>query len=491
MHHLVLLLAALAAPSVVTAPRDTAAAGRGAAVAASPRDSIAVLQPAPVVADTSRPGVRPGSAPAGAGPGGMPAAGADSAAHPAALARPDSLRGPAAGPVEADSLARAGAAPRPPGPRLDYLWVLRSAINTPDEVEQVVERARAMGVRGLLVQVVARGDAFYRSDVLPRAELLGDSTFDPLGTLLPRARAAGLEVHAWMNCAVVWSGHHPPRDPRHVLNAHPEWVVRVPGGRPMSALGPDERRRLKLEGVFLSPAHRGMRTWVARIASEIAQRYAIDGIHLDYIREPGVSLASDPMMRAGFVWRTGLDPERFDRLPPERRAWADSAWTAWQVEQVTAIVREVRDSLERVRPGLPLSAAVLPDTEVARHRGQAWTDWVRDGLIDRAFVMCYAPVVRTVHQEMLGYASELGTDGRVVPGIAVYNSPPSHAAAKIRAAAAMGYPTLALYSYDSLYARRGYWTALCRQLEPGQAGAGSTAASTAGRRRTKGAWTRP
>ncbi|HEY6865889.1 MAG TPA: family 10 glycosylhydrolase, partial [Candidatus Eisenbacteria bacterium] len=407
----------------------------------------------------------------------------------AAAAASDSARRAAVpGAAEADSLARAGAAARSPGPLLDYIWVLRTAINTPPEVARVVERAHEMGVRGLLVQVVARGDAFYRSDVLPRAESLVDSTFDPLGALLPLAHAAGLEVHAWMNCAVVWSGPRPPRDPRHVLNAHPEWVVRVPGGRPMSALSLEQRRRLKLEGVFLSPAHRGMRTWVARVAREIAGRYAVDGIHLDYIREPGVSLASDPMMRASFVWRTGLDPERFDRLPPERRAWADSAWTALQVEQVTAIVREVRDSLERVRPGLPLSAAVLPDTVLARQRGQAWTDWVRDGLIDRVFVMCYAPVVRTVHQEMLGYASELGTDGRVVPGIAVYNSPPSHAAAKIRAAAAIGYPTLALYSYDSLYARRGYWTALCRQLEPGQAGG---AAAAAGPRGKKDPWTRP
>jgi uncharacterized lipoprotein YddW (UPF0748 family) len=342
----------------------------------------------------------------------------------------------------------------------------------------------------LLVQVVARGDASYRSDLLPRAATIEDSTFDPLGSLLPLARAAGLEVHAWVNCAVVWSGPRPPRDPRHVLNLHPEWVVRVPGGRPMTALGADERRRLKLEGVFLSPAHRGMRTWVARITQEIAERYPVDGIHLDYIREPGVSLASDPMMRAGFVWRAGIDPERIARLPRERQAWADSAWSAWQCEQVTAIVREVRDSLERVRPGVFLSAAVLADTLAARARAQAWTEWVRTGLIDRAYVMCYAPVVRTVLDQMVGFASRLGTDGRVVPGIAVYNSPPSHAAAKIRGATAMGYPMLALYSYDSLRARTGYWAALQKQLEPGHAAAASRSGPRTTGHKTGGSWTR-
>jgi len=422
------------------------------------------------------------------------AASRDSAATGTPGAVRDSARAATAAPgaAGADSLARAARAraATEPGPLLDYLWVLRSAIGTPEEVLQVVERAHAMGVRGLLVQVVARGDAFYRSDVLPRAESLRDSTFDPLATLLPLAHTAGLEVHAWVNCAVVWSGPRPPRSPRHVLNAHPEWVVRVPGGRPMSALSLYELRRLRVEGVFLSPAHRGMRTWVARIAGEIAGRYPVDGIHLDYIREPGVSLASDPMMRAGFMWRTGIDPERIARLPLARRAPADSAWVAWQVEQVTAIVREVRDSLERVRPGVLLSAAVLPDTVAARrHKGQAWTDWVREGLIDRAFVMCYAPIVRTVHDQMLGYASALGTDGRVVPGIAVYNSPPSHAAAKIKAAAALGYPMLALYSYDSLYSRSGYWTALQRLLAPARAAAPAPSHAPPGRD-TGGPWTR-
>jgi hypothetical protein len=74
--------------------------------------------------------------------------------------------------------------------------------------------------------------------------------------------------------------------------------------------------------------------------------------------------------------------------------------------------------------------------------------------------MCYAPQVQTVMAQMLAYASELGTSGRVVPGIAVFNSSAAMAAAKIKGALALGYRTLALYSYDSLEQRPGYWAAL-------------------------------
>jgi uncharacterized lipoprotein YddW (UPF0748 family) len=112
------------------------------------------------------------------------------------------------------------------------------------------------------------------------------------------------------------------------------------------------------------------------------------------------------------------------------------------------------------RPGLALSAAVLADTVTAERRhAQDWRAWVRAGLLDRVFVMCYARSVQTVLEQMVAYADGLGTT-HVVPGIAVYNSDAATAAAKIKGAVAMGYRAVALYSYDALDAQPGYWDAL-------------------------------
>jgi uncharacterized lipoprotein YddW (UPF0748 family) len=345
-------------------------------------------------------------------------------------------------------------------PGVDYLWVLRTSLIHAEDIPVVVARAKAMHVHGLLVQVVGRGDAWYRSDILPRPEAMEGAGRDPLGELLPLAHAAGLEVYAWVNCCLVWSGPHRPRDPRHVVNAHPEWIARMADGRPMTRLTPRQRGRLKVEGVFLSPTHPGVHHWLASIVKEIVTRYPVDGVQLDYIRQPGIPIGYDPTSRARFALEQGVDPRTFSHRPPAERARLDALWAAFQQEQVTAIVREVRDSLTATRPGLPLSAAVLADTSVAwRKNRQTWSLWVRDGLLDRAFLMCYAPLLATVLEQLTAVSSQIGVD-RIVPGIAMYNTPLSTAATKIKAARALGFHTIALYSYDSLFERPGQWERL-------------------------------
>lgn len=343
---------------------------------------------------------------------------------------------------------------------IEYLWVLRNSLVDPADVPKLVARAKDMKVKGLIVQVVGRGDGWYRSDLLPVPEPMRDRERDPLGELLPLAHAEGLEVHAWMNCCLVWSGKKPPVDPRHVIRAHPEWVARLEDGRPMTRMSVREREKRMVEGVFLSPAHPAVRTWLARVAKEIASRYPVDGIHLDYIRQPSVAIGFDPTSRARFALEYGADPAAFSRLSQPERARADSAWSAFQAGQITAIVREVRDSLNAVRPGLELSAAVLADTLTAVKRNrQSWSAWLRDGLLDRAFAMCYAPMVQTVMQQLAAMSSQVGTL-RLVPGIAIYNTSPSTAAAKIRGARELGFGTIALYSYDSLWEKQDLWDRL-------------------------------
>jgi uncharacterized lipoprotein YddW (UPF0748 family) len=270
-----------------------------------------------------------------------------------------------------------------------------------------------------------------------------------------------------MNCMLVWSAPSRPRDPRHVLNAHPEWIARLRDGRRLSQVDARAWRKIGVEGVYLAPGHPQVRAWVASIAQEIVERYAVDGIHLDYIRQPDAKIGYDPTTRARFAMRTGVDPARFHRVPAARRAAIDSAWAAFQREQVTATVRQVRDSVSATRAAVLLSAAVIADTVRAeRDNAQSWRAWVRDGVLDRVFPMCYAPEVQSVMDQLVAFGRELGIGPRTVPGIAVFNATPAAAALKIKGARTLGFPLIALYSYDSLFSDPEQWSALSGRLRP-------------------------
>ena len=388
----------------------------------------------------------------------------------ASSTRPMALPGPVGAGAGWGSIATASppAAPDSASTRsVDWLWVTRVSLVSPDAVDRTVERAKQMGVRGLLVQVIGRGDAWYRSDRLPRPEALGDqpADFDPLGRMIEQAHAAGLEVHAWINCCLVWSADHPPADPSHVARAHPDWFAAVAPGRSLLHMSPRGWRRLHVEGAWLSPADERVRDWVAGNAAEVARRYPVDGIHLDYIRTPGIDAGYDGATRLAFAQETGVDRARLAGRPAAERAALADSFASFEDAQVTALVRAVRESLETIRPGLPLSAAVRPDpTEAARFYGQPWADWLADGLLDRAFPMCYSPETQTVLDQLEDIARRVGRD-RVVPGIAVYNAAPVRVASHVKGARALGFPELALYSYDALFGAPRYWQRLAPLID--------------------------
>ena len=58
------------------------------------------------------------------------------------------------------------------------------------------------------------------------------------------------------------------------------------------------REMVRSRGIEALP---GVRRWLARIVQEIITRYPVDGVQLDYIRQPGIATGFDPTSRARFV----------------------------------------------------------------------------------------------------------------------------------------------------------------------------------------------
>jgi uncharacterized lipoprotein YddW (UPF0748 family) len=110
-----------------------------------------------------------------------------------------------------------------------------------------------------------------------------------------------------------------------------------------------------------------VRAYLVEVFREIVERYPVRGLHLDYIRFPseppaipsgsGLDYPRDRHTLALFAAETGLAPEG-----------DPAAWSAWRTQQVTRLVREIREMLSRSRPDAALSAAVGADPDGARER---------------------------------------------------------------------------------------------------------------------------
>ncbi len=221
----------------------------------------------------------------------------------------------------------------PQGGELRGIWVTRWTYSSAEDVHEIMERVADAGFNTVFFQVRGRHDAYYASSIEPWAKRLTGTLgvhpgWDPLETALSEGHARGLKVHAYLNVFPFWSGEDPPTASSltHAYLSNPEWVVADEEGTPQA---------LNSSYVFASPGHPDVRARIAAVSADVANRYDVDGIHLDYIRYPGSQYSHD--VESLYHWEAAGEPD----------------WASWQRSQVTATVQGVSDAVD-----LPVTAAV-------------------------------------------------------------------------------------------------------------------------------------
>lgn len=248
---------------------------------------------------------------------------------------------------------------------------------TAEQVDATVRAAKSAGLNALFIQVRKNADAYYRSDTEP----LGDGVaagFDPLACVIEKAHAQGIQVHAWMNSGRIWSSKSPPTDPKHIGVRHPEWLNRDVNGNTRAS-----------EGLYLDLGIPGARDYVASVAQEIARKYDVDGIHLDYIRYPGKNWGYSDAALACYYRDSGVTKK------PEV---SDARFLQWKRDRVTDLVRLVRSKVRSVKPGVAITASTIPwgdcpaewtSTSPYASVSQDWRRWMADGLLEANCPMNY------------------------------------------------------------------------------------------------------
>ena len=349
------------------------------------------------------------------------------------------------------------------------LWVVRDDIVSPERVKAVVEFADSLRFNVLFVQVRGRGDAYYRSGLVPGPEEYPDipGRFDPLECVVRLAHGRGIEVHAWVNVNPVWSARTPPSNPGHVARAHPGWFMVSRIGLDMAACPVDSVVNQAIEGRYLSPGIGQVRKHLAQVVREIIRRYSVDGVHLDYARYPGWDYDFREDIRRDFAHRYGIDPRD---AAGGKYAGADSdltflgKWVDYRANMMSGLVGGIAREVRRFDRRIRVSAAVKPDPSRALIEfGQDWPGWLREGTVDFVVTMNYFSSKDAFVESL---CASLGKADRrkVVAGVGMYLAAPSVAEEQIARARETGLLGFSIFSYKACIEQQSRIEALRRGI---------------------------
>jgi uncharacterized lipoprotein YddW (UPF0748 family) len=342
-------------------------------------------------------------------------------------------------------------------PEVRGLWVVRTALVSPESVDRVVDAAVDGGITDLFVQVRGRGDAFYGSKLVGRSPLLSQqpAAFDPLARLLERAHGRHLQVHAWVN--VLLTAHFGvPLPSDHVLRQHPEWLM-VPRGAAARTLGTPATQWLGIvgqagrsageaEGYYLSPSAPGVGEYLEGVVREIVRTYRVDGLHLDFIRYPGPEYDYSRAALEQFRKQRGGTG---DLLGGPART--PGAWDDYRRETLTILARRLADGARAVRSGMIVSVAVVPDeAQAVSQKYQDWPAWISEGLVAAVCPMAYTPDSRLFRAQVEQARARVPAGRALWAGIGAYRLTLAGIVERIQLARESGASGVVLFSHESL-----------------------------------------
>jgi uncharacterized lipoprotein YddW (UPF0748 family) len=313
-------------------------------------------------------------------------------------------------------------------PRIEVrgFWVdtFNTLLNNHADVASVVDRAVAANANTIFAQVRRRGDSWYLNSLEPRADRTPiQPGFDPLQDLVLEAHGRGLEVHAFVIANAIWNrapSLFPPEDPNHAFNRHggydpatntitpgpDNWLTRtlIPDGTPGTGITLQGHRFVS--DFYIDPGHPEAASYTVEVLTHLVRNYEIDGLHLDRIRYPEISIPGQTPSTGTSVGYNAASIARFQRRygiqagsPPP--AQNDPLWNQWRRDQVTNLVRRIYLDALAIRPRIKISASFIafgsgPLTETGWLSAEAywrvyqdWRAWTEEGIIDLAIPMIY------------------------------------------------------------------------------------------------------
>ncbi|QDU32968.1 hypothetical protein KS4_10070 [Poriferisphaera corsica] len=289
----------------------------------------------------------------------------------------------------------------------DYrgLWVTRYEYKYGTEagVKNIMRNSKLMGLNNISFQIRGSGDAYYDSAYETKA-----ISWDALDPAVNYAHGYNMKLHAYMNTMPMMNGSSTPSS-NHVWSQNPDWRLKKADG---------STQPLGSGYVTFNPVLPEVKQHLANVAADIATKYDVDGIHLDYIRMIGNAFSNGYMADSKTVnyYRQayGLSSGQYVNTN-------SSHYKAWVAAHVTQVVDSIDDAIKAINPDLELSAATWgdPNTGSSSYQQDAkW--WVQHGNVDAAMPMIYAYGDSSFQSRFDKYPGADDRQAAVIAGIGVY-----------------------------------------------------------------------
>jgi uncharacterized lipoprotein YddW (UPF0748 family) len=182
--------------------------------------------------------------------------------------------------------------------------------------------------------------------------------WDPLKVAVEEAHRFGLELHAWF-CIF-----HDKKLAKERLDLA---MVNCTG---------------YVSTEWVCPSKMEVRQYLKSLIGEVASKYNVDGIHLDYIRFPNRTYCCCEDCR-----RKWLEEHPEKPWPPDP---ADPTFIEFRQKLITSFIEDIRNMLKGINPKIKLSAAVLPvPKDAINNRMQNYPEWTEKGMVDFLTPMMY------------------------------------------------------------------------------------------------------
>jgi uncharacterized lipoprotein YddW (UPF0748 family) len=330
-------------------------------------------------------------------------------------------------------------------------------------LDDAVADLAKQGINTLYPAVWNQGHTLYPSQVLKQAGnphprnpwlyLPGLPQPDILAALIKQSQRQGLNVIPWLEYGLMV-----PIDAA-IVRQHPDWLTQrqdrgqsdepLPGNHP---LGQIRRTVIGGQQAWLNPFHPEVRRFLIDLATEVVQQYDVDGIQLDDHFGLPTNYGYDPVTIAQYR------KTHAGKAPPTNER--DPEWVKWRADRLTELMREINQSVKRLKPQATIVLSPnLPDYAY-RHTLQDWARWVELGLVDQVILQVYRPEIRAF-QSILDQPQLNALRQQVPLSIGLYTGPMkqpkpiAQVQQEIQAVRDRNYTGFGLFCWETSFWQRG------------------------------------